>query len=190
VLTALREHPALQKIKISSAPYGCPPNLSGLEVLLRCQDSKIKELVLERMTTRTVGLHSVIRELGRNTTNTKLAISDSLLSRENLQQLKSMLRRNNPLESLDLTRSALGSAGLAEIASVLYRNTSIKSLDLSDIGLHDIESANVLRELIRLVATRRLQAFVLLVMPLVAMLPLFGALRMVCVAIQPYSSLI
>jgi hypothetical protein len=32
---------------------------------------------------------------------------------------------------------------------VLYRNTSIKALDLKDNGLDDIESTNVLRELIR-----------------------------------------
>jgi hypothetical protein len=45
--------------------------------------------------------------------------------------------------------SRLGSAGLAEIALVLYRNASIKSLDLSHNGLDDIESVNVLGELIR-----------------------------------------
>jgi hypothetical protein len=125
------------------------PSLFGLEVLLRSQDSKIKELVLERMNTNTVGLHPVIRELGRNTTVTKLAIIESALSRENVQQLKSMLRQNTALESLDLTSSTLRSAGLAEIALVLYRNTSIKTLDLTENGLDDIESANVLRELIR-----------------------------------------
>jgi hypothetical protein len=104
--------------------------------------------------------------MGRNTAVTKLVIRDSVMSRENFQQLKSMLRRNTALESLDLESSALGSAGLAEIAPVLYRNTSIKSLDLRNDDLDDIESDNVLREL------RRLQAFLLLV------------------AIQPFSSLI
>jgi Ran GTPase-activating protein (RanGAP) involved in mRNA processing and transport len=64
-------------------------------------------------------------------------------------QLKAVLRRNTALEYLDLTSTALGRAGLAEIAPVLYRNTSIKSLDLTDNDLHDTESANVLRELIR-----------------------------------------
>jgi Ran GTPase-activating protein (RanGAP) involved in mRNA processing and transport len=66
-----------------------------------------------------------------------------------VQQLKAVLRRNTALESLDLTAIRLGSAGLAEIAPVLYRNTSIKALDLRTNGLDDIESANVLRELIR-----------------------------------------
>jgi Ran GTPase-activating protein (RanGAP) involved in mRNA processing and transport len=72
-----------------------------------------------------------------------------VFSLENVQQLKAVLRRNTALESLDLTFSALGSAGLAEISLVLYRNTSIKVLDLTCNGLDDIESANVLRELIR-----------------------------------------
>ncbi len=44
---------------------------------------------------------------------------------------------------------SLGSAGLAMIAPALYRNTSIKTLDLSFNGLHDIDSARILRELIR-----------------------------------------
>jgi Ran GTPase-activating protein (RanGAP) involved in mRNA processing and transport len=66
-----------------------------------------------------------------------------------VQQLKSMLHRNTVLESLDLASTALGSASLSEIATVLYRNTSVKALDLTNNGLHDIESANVLRELIR-----------------------------------------
>jgi Ran GTPase-activating protein (RanGAP) involved in mRNA processing and transport len=80
---------------------------------------------------------------------TDLTIISSALSRENVQQLKSMLQRNTALESLDLESSDLGSAGLVEIAQVLYRNKSIKNLDLNDNGLDNIESANALRELIR-----------------------------------------
>jgi hypothetical protein len=60
-----------------------------------------------------------------------------------------MLRRNTALESLDLTPNVLGSASLAEIAPVLYRNTSIKTLDLTNNCLDDIDSTNVLCELIR-----------------------------------------
>jgi Ran GTPase-activating protein (RanGAP) involved in mRNA processing and transport len=150
VLTALQDHPALQKIHLTvSQSIHRLPSLSGLEVLLRSQDSKVKELILERINTSTVGLHAVFRELGRNTTVTNLAIRNSELSRENVQQLKSMLRQNTALESLALTSSALGSASLAEIAPVLYHNTSIKALDIKKNGLHDFESANLLRELIR-----------------------------------------
>jgi hypothetical protein len=117
--------------------------------LLRSQDSKVKELVLQQVGTRTVGLHVVIRELGRNTTVTNLVLRHSELSCENIQQLKSMLRQNTVLESLDLAADFIGSAGLAEIAPVLYRNKLIKVLDLTNNGLHDIESSNALRELIR-----------------------------------------
>jgi Ran GTPase-activating protein (RanGAP) involved in mRNA processing and transport len=166
VLAALHCHPALQKILL--------PSLSGLEALFRSQNSKVKELVLEQVGSCTVGLRTVMQELGRNTTVTNLAIRDSVLSRESVQQLKAVLRQNTALQFLDLTSSALGSAGLGEIAPALYRNTSIKTLDLSDNGLDDIKSANVLHELLRR-PTRRLRAFVLPRMPLVSMLPLFGA---------------
>jgi Ran GTPase-activating protein (RanGAP) involved in mRNA processing and transport len=91
---------------------------------------------------------SVARKLGLSTTVTNLVICNTVLSRENVQQLKAVLCRNTALESLDLTSCALGSAGLAEISPELYRSTSIKVLDLTCNGLDDIESANVLRELI------------------------------------------
>jgi nitroreductase len=149
VLAALQNHPTLERIYFSAKSVNFLPSLSRLEVLLRSQNSKVKELDFERVDIRTVGLHPVLRELGRNTTVTNLAIHDSVLSPENVQQVKSMLRENTALQSLDLTSSALGSAGLAEIAPALYRNTSIKTLDLSSNGLDDVESANVLRELLR-----------------------------------------
>jgi hypothetical protein len=72
-----------------------------------------------------------------------------VLSREYVQQLTAVLRQNTALQYLDLTSSALGSAGLAEIAPVLYRNSSIKTLDISSNSLDDIESAYMLRELLR-----------------------------------------
>jgi Ran GTPase-activating protein (RanGAP) involved in mRNA processing and transport len=106
-------------------------------------------LILEQVGTRTLGLHQVLRELGRNTTVTNLSIRLSVSSREDVQQLTAILRHNTVLQSLDLTSSALGSAGLAEIAPALYRNTSIKTLDLSYTGLNNVESANMLRELLR-----------------------------------------
>jgi Ran GTPase-activating protein (RanGAP) involved in mRNA processing and transport len=142
VLTALQEHPALQKIYLNES-------LSGLEVLLRSQDSKVKELVLEGIHRSTVGFHAVMRELGRNTRLTNLVLCSCLLKRKDVQQLKSMLRRNTALEFLDLKSICLMSAGLTELAPVLYCNTSIKTLDLANNGLDDVESANLLRELIR-----------------------------------------
>jgi hypothetical protein len=149
VLTALQRHPALQKIHFSVKSMDCLLSLSGLEVLLRSQDSKVKELILEQVNARTVGLQRVLQELARNTTVTNLAIRNSVLSRKDVQQLTAVLRQNRALQYLDLTSSALGSAGLAEIAPALYRIISIKTLDLSINGLDDIDSANVLRELLR-----------------------------------------
>jgi Ran GTPase-activating protein (RanGAP) involved in mRNA processing and transport len=148
VLTALQRHPALEKIHFSAVYLDYLPSLSGLEVLLRSQDSKVKELIIEEVDTRTVGLHPVLRELERNTTVTSLAIRESLLSPENVQQLKAVLHQNTALQSLVL-ECGLGSVGLAEIAPALYGSTSIKTLDLTRNGLDDIESANVLRELLR-----------------------------------------
>jgi Ran GTPase-activating protein (RanGAP) involved in mRNA processing and transport len=147
MLTALQCHPALARIHFSAVDI--LPSLSGLEVLLRNRDSKVKELVLDEVGYTTVGLHPVMQELERNNTVTNLAIRDSVLSREIVQQLTVALRQNTALQSLDLESSALGSAGLAEIAPALYRNTSIKTLDLASNDLYDIESANVLRELLR-----------------------------------------
>jgi Leucine-rich repeat (LRR) protein len=149
VLTALHCHPALQKIHFSGKFRNYLPSLSGLEVLLRSRDSKVNELILEEVNTRTVGLHPVLQELVRNTTVTKLTIRNSELTREDVQQVKSMLRQNTSLQYLYLTSTALGSTGLAEITPVLYRNTSIETLDLSSNGLDNIESANDLRELLR-----------------------------------------
>jgi Ran GTPase-activating protein (RanGAP) involved in mRNA processing and transport len=154
VLKALQRHPALEKIHISAGDsdmsFDHLPSLSGLGVLLRSQDSKAKELILEEVdTTRTVGLHQVLQELGCNTTVTDLSIRDSVLSRENVQQVKSVLRHNTALRSLNLASCALESAGLADIAPVLYRNSSVKTLDLSNNSLDEVESANLLRELLR-----------------------------------------
>jgi hypothetical protein len=61
------------------------PSLSGLEVLLRSQDLKVEELVLDHVDIHTVGLHPVLRELGRNATVTNFAIRDrSALCRESV----------------------------------------------------------------------------------------------------------
>jgi Ran GTPase-activating protein (RanGAP) involved in mRNA processing and transport len=92
---------------------------------------------------------SVALKLRLGTTVIDLDLGYRVLSGENVQQLKAVLRQNTNLESLNLRSSRLGSAGLAEIVQVLYCNTSIMSLGLRNNGLHDIESANVLRELIR-----------------------------------------
>jgi Ran GTPase-activating protein (RanGAP) involved in mRNA processing and transport len=147
----LQRHPALKKIHLSSECSENLPSLSGLEDLLYSQDSKVKEVVLEQVDTPTgtVGFDPVMQELGRNTTVINLAIRDSVLTSEDIQQLKAVLHQNTTIQHLILRGNHLRNTGLSEIASGLYRNTSIKSLDLSYNGLDDVESANVLRELIR-----------------------------------------
>jgi hypothetical protein len=144
IFTALQDHPTLQKIHLNYVL-----NLSGLEVLLRSQDSKVNELILDGVVPSTVGLKAVMQKLGRNTTVTSFTICASVLSRDNVQQLKSMLRRNTALASVVLASNYMGSAAVVDIASALYRNTSVKVLDLARNRLHDIEAVNVLRELMR-----------------------------------------
>jgi hypothetical protein len=92
VLAALQDHPTLQTIHFRSEWSGFVSSLSGLEVLLRSQDSKVKELVLVGVEIRTVGLQTVMQELGRNTKVADLTICGSTLSRENVQQLKFMFQ--------------------------------------------------------------------------------------------------
>jgi hypothetical protein len=85
-----------------------------------------------------------------------VAIRESVLTREIVQQLKTVLRQNTVLQSLDLssTYRTRGNLGLAEIAQC-YTAIIIKTLDLStDL---DDKSA-ILREMIR---RNRLQASVL-----------------------------
>jgi hypothetical protein len=103
VLKALQDHPTLQKIQFSNTTtkFDYIPSLSGLAVLLRSQDSKVKELILDMVdTASTVGLHQVLQELGRNTTITHLSIRNSVLSRNNVVQLKAVSRRKTVLQSL------------------------------------------------------------------------------------------
>jgi Leucine-rich repeat (LRR) protein len=57
---------------------------------------------------------------------------------------------NTPsLQALALTHSNLGNAELAELAPALYHNTSIKVLDISGNNFNDLESARLLRDIIR-----------------------------------------
>jgi hypothetical protein len=60
VLTALQDHPALQKIHLSASIGDSLPSISGLEILLRSQDLKFKELILERINTSTLAFRPVM----------------------------------------------------------------------------------------------------------------------------------
>jgi hypothetical protein len=149
VLTALRDHPVLEKLQVES--FSC---CTGIDALLRGKNSQLKELIIEKFNGSTVeqvvvGFESFMLEMGRNTTILKMIIADVPLGPDNIQQLKAMLRRNTVLQYLDISGDALGSAGLAEVVSALYRNTSIQGLDISANGLDDLAAASTLRELLR-----------------------------------------
>jgi hypothetical protein len=147
VLTALRDHPVLQKLQVEGFS-----SFTGIDALLGSKESQLKELIIARFngsTVNLVGFESFMLEMGRNTTILMMVIASVPLSIDNIQQLKAMLRRNTVLQDLNLTGDALGSTGLAEIASALYRNTSIQGLDVSGNGLNDLAAANALRELLR-----------------------------------------
>jgi Ran GTPase-activating protein (RanGAP) involved in mRNA processing and transport len=148
-LTALRDHPVLEKLQVEGFS-----SFTGIDALLRGEKSQLKELIIARFKGSTVdeevvGFQSFMKEMERNTTMLKLVIIVVPLSRDNIQQVKTMLRRNTALQELCLAETALGSAGLADIASALYRNTSIQKLDLTHNGLNDLAAANALRELLR-----------------------------------------
>jgi hypothetical protein len=53
------------------------------------------------------------------------------------------------LQRLDISNNILGSAGFAELAQALHHNTSIKELDMSFNGLQCMESARLLRDILR-----------------------------------------
>jgi Leucine-rich repeat (LRR) protein len=143
----LRDHPVLEKLHVEGFS-----SFTGIDALLRGKNSQLKTLMIARFNGSTVeqviGFESFMLEMRRNTTILKMVIAMSL-SRDNVQQLKAMLRRNTVLQDLNLTGDALGGSGFAEVASALYRNTSVQRLDVSGNVLDDLAAANALRELLR-----------------------------------------
>jgi Ran GTPase-activating protein (RanGAP) involved in mRNA processing and transport len=120
ILTSLRDHPLLRRLCLR----GQELDLTGLVPLLLSENSKITELEIDKRSGGTLmGLTRVLQALARRPTLTKL--------------------------SLVLASNDLGSAGLAELAPALYRNTSIKVLDISANCLSDMESATLLRDILR-----------------------------------------
>jgi Ran GTPase-activating protein (RanGAP) involved in mRNA processing and transport len=87
--------------------------------------------------------------LGRRPTLTKLALRQVRLGRDEARLLRMALRSIPSLHSLVLNDGTLGSAELAEIAPALYHNTSIKVLDVSGNDLNDMESATLIRDILR-----------------------------------------
>jgi Ran GTPase-activating protein (RanGAP) involved in mRNA processing and transport len=129
-------------------------NLDGLDAVLLCDNSKITELeiYMPHGDPPMMGLKRVLQALARRPTLTKLGLryrSDRSFDRDEARLLGLALCNTRSLQTLALTWMALRSAGLAELAPALYRNTSIKVLDMSHNCWNYVESAEILREILR-----------------------------------------
>jgi Ran GTPase-activating protein (RanGAP) involved in mRNA processing and transport len=141
ILTSLRDHPLLQRLCLR----GPGVNLNGLETELLSDTSQITELEIHH---NQRDLTRVLQALGHYPTLTKLRLQGFPLGHDEERQLGMILCNMPSLQTLALTEIAMGSAGLAELAPALYRNTSIQVLDISRNGLNDMESAELLRDII------------------------------------------
>jgi hypothetical protein len=131
--------------------YALDLDLTGLENVLLSDNSKITELKIHRFYRGPplTGLTRVLQPLGLRPTLTKLILNGTRLGRDEVRQLGILLCNISSLQSLVLADSTLGSTELAELAPTLYLNTSIKMLDMSDNNFDDMESARLLREILR-----------------------------------------
>jgi hypothetical protein len=146
ILTSVRDHPLLRRLCLT----GFKVNLTGLETLLRSDTSKITELEIQGCPgIPTIALTPVLQALARRPTLTKLGLRSCTLGRGEARLLCKALRNLPSLQSLDLAGNHLGSAGLAELVPALHHNTSIKVLNMSRNDLSDMESAEILRDILR-----------------------------------------
>jgi hypothetical protein len=126
-------------------------DLTGLDTLLLSDNSKITELDIYRFHggLPMMGLTHVLQALARTPTITKLGLNGCPLGRDEARLLRMALCSISNLQSLLLPGVTLGSAELAELAPTLYHNTSIKVLDISGNNLNDMESTEILRDILR-----------------------------------------
>jgi hypothetical protein len=149
ILTSLRDHPLLRRLCLRG--YGV--DLTGLETVLLSKTSKITALDIHGVHgyfrgPPIMGSTHVLQALARHPTLTKLGLRLWPLRRDK-ERLRRMALCNIPnLHILVLGAFTLGSVGLAELAPALYRNTSIKVLDMSENNLNDMESAELLRDIL------------------------------------------
>jgi hypothetical protein len=147
ILTSVRDHPLLRRLCLR----GRAVDLTGLETLLLNDTSKITEHDIHsiRVGLPMLSLTPILQALGRRPSLTKLGLRCCPLGRDNARLLRNALCNTICLHSLLLGDCTLRSAGLAELAPALYHNTSIKVLDLSGNYLIDMESASLLRDILR-----------------------------------------
>jgi Ran GTPase-activating protein (RanGAP) involved in mRNA processing and transport len=146
ILTSLRDHPFLRRLCL----HGHVTDLDGLETVLLSDNSKITELDIHGVSEYAVVPMMVLTQaLARRPTLTKLELHGFRLDRDEAVLLRMALCKYPSLQSLELS-GHLGSTGLAELAPALYRNTmSMKVLVISDNNLKDMESAELLRDILR-----------------------------------------
>jgi Ran GTPase-activating protein (RanGAP) involved in mRNA processing and transport len=168
IVTSLHGHPLLQRLCLR----WCAEDLTGLETVLRSDNSKITELEIDMgyRSEASEGLTRVLRALVRHPELTKLGIrgvhlrrdearllgmslhvicSEQLQQRLDLAMLGMAFLHNPILQRLDLARNNVQSAGLVQLAPALYRNTCIKVLCVSENELTDMASAEVLRDILQ-----------------------------------------
>jgi hypothetical protein len=147
IFTSLRDHPLLQRLRLN----GDVRNLTGLDTLLLSDTSKITELDIHGSYERSpmIGLTPVLQALAQRPTLTKLGLSYFRLGPDEARLLRMALCNLRSLQTLVLIHNYLESAGLAELAPALYHNTSIEVLEISWNDLNDMDSARLLRDIIR-----------------------------------------
>jgi hypothetical protein len=147
ILTSLHDHPLLRRLCLR----GHEMDLDGLGSVLLSDTSKITELDIHKLHggIPVMGLTHVLQALARRPVLTKLRLHGFPLGHDEARQLGMVLRNTPSLHTLVLTHGALGSAGLAELAPAFNHNTSIKVLDISWNNLVDMESAGLLRCILR-----------------------------------------
>jgi hypothetical protein len=145
IFTSLKNHPHLRRLCLR----GHMVDLTGLETLLRSDNSKITDLEIYRFChgSLTLGLTRVLGALRRHPTLTKLRLHRYRLGLVDARLIGMALCTTSSLQSLALTGSTLGIDGLAELAPALYSNTSIKVLDISGNQLGGMDFAEILRDI-------------------------------------------
>jgi Ran GTPase-activating protein (RanGAP) involved in mRNA processing and transport len=150
VLEGLHNHSTLRTLILDRLA-----SLTGLDTLLQQQrNHAISDLHISRYTADGHGLflpslEKLARAMQRNTTVTKLTISQSRIGHNQAKQLRIMFPRNQTLKSLNLVGNILNSEALAELATGLYRNTSLEHLDVANNQLHDAAAVRILQALMR-----------------------------------------
>jgi Ran GTPase-activating protein (RanGAP) involved in mRNA processing and transport len=149
IFTSLRDHPLLQKLSLR----GYMVDLTGLEIVLLSDTSKITELNIDRYCRESLpptGLARVLEALASHPKLIKLGIQGYSLGHDETRLLQTALCNMPSLQSVAFkTFKLLGSVKFAELAPALHHNTTIKVLDISGNKLNDIESARSLRNVIR-----------------------------------------